>query len=85
MNGKNQEIERPKPVAYLYAAIATHVLLCVVLKDGSEIHDCILKAISHDDLLLDTVDGDVYINRDEVRLIRGETKRDQQILEVPRA
>jgi hypothetical protein len=77
MNNNNNP-ERPKPSSYLALAIVGRILLCVVLRDGAELHECFLKAFSHDDLLLDTPDGDVLVNRTEIRLIRGETKDHHQ-------
>lgn len=66
-----EQNQRLKPNSYLIAAIEAKVLICVVLRDGSELDGCLLKAFSHDDLLLDTPGGDVYVNRAEVRLVRG--------------
>jgi hypothetical protein len=74
MNSNSSNTERLKPTSYLALAVTGRALLCVVLKDGSELHECFLKAFSHDDLLLETEDGEVMVNRAEVRLIRGETR-----------
>ena len=74
MNNNNQQNDRLKPTSYLALAITGRARLCVVLKDGSELHECFLKTFSHDHLLLEMEDGDVLVNSSEVRLVRGETK-----------